>query len=110
MNEAISNVDLVALLLSGVLGLAVPTLTETITHSKAPTWLKSLLAFALSAAVAAVTTVVVDDHPTVVGYLAAVGTTWLASARAYFAGLVLALAPGSGLGAPSPKHSAETTE
>lgn len=101
-----NNVDLVALLVSGAVGLIVPTLTETATHSNAPTWLKSLLTFALSAVVAAVSTVAVDDHATVVGYLAAVGTAWLASARAYVAGLVVALAPHSGLGSPKAEHTA----
>ena len=103
----LSAVDLAALLLSGAVALVVPTLTEAITHSKAPTWLKSALAFALSAVIGAVTTVAVDDHATVLGYLAAILTAWLTSARAYVAGMVLAFAPNSGLGAPKPKHAQE---
>ncbi|GAA2774167.1 hypothetical protein [Saccharopolyspora taberi] len=103
-----SNVQLIALLVSGVVALVVPSLTESITHSKAPTWLKSTITFALSAAVGAVTTVVVDDHATVLGYLAAILTAWLTSARAYVAGLVLAIAPNTGVGAPKAKHAQET--
>ena len=59
------------------------------------------MTFGLSALVGAITTVVVEPGETWLGYLAAIGITWLGSMRGYFAGIangVQARTGGTGIG------------
>lgn len=99
------DVELTALVVSGIVGLLIPWLTELVTHSAARTEVKSLVTAALSALDGALVTVVVDPGADWKAYLAAIFTAWVASMRVYFTGAVRSLAPGSGLGAPSAKHT-----
>ncbi|MGW1676046.1 hypothetical protein [Saccharopolyspora sp. NPDC002376] len=104
-----SNVELTALVVSGLVGLVVPWLTELVTHSTARTELKSAVTAALSALVGAVSTIAVVPGADWRAYLLAIGAAWVASMRTYFAGVVRPIAPSSGIGAPAPKHAAPDT-
>lgn len=80
-------VELVPLLVSAVVALVIPSLTELTTKAQAPTWLKSLVTAGLSALTGVLTTVAYDPNVPLAAYGVAVGTAWLVSMRAYFAGL-----------------------
>ncbi|WP_190824694.1 hypothetical protein [Saccharopolyspora pogona] len=101
-----SNVELTALVVSGLVGLVIPWLTELVTHSAARTELKSVVTAALSAITGAVSTVAVVPGADWRAYLLAIGTAWVFSMRTYFAGFVRPIAPSSGIGAPQAKHAA----
>lgn len=97
-----SEVEITALLVSGVVGLLVPWLTELITRSATRVELKSAVTAALSALDGVVVTVVVVPGPDWKAYLLAIGAAWVASMRAYFTGIVRPIAPNSGIIAPKP--------
>ncbi|MCA1191603.1 hypothetical protein [Saccharopolyspora sp. 6V] len=102
-----SDIELTALLISGAVGLLVPWLTESVTHSAARVELKSAITAALSAIVGAVSTVAVVPGAHWQAYLLAIGAAWVASMRTYFAGVVRPVAPHSGVGAPPSQHSTD---
>lgn len=104
-----TDAEITALLVSGVVGLLVPWLTELITHSTARVELKSAVTAALSALVGAVSTIAVVPGADWRAYLLAIGTAWIASMRTYFAGVVRPVVPNSGIGAPTAKHAAPDT-
>lgn len=80
-------VDINALVIAFVIGIAIPWLTELVTHASAPEWIRSVLNFALSALAGVLTTVVFSDFQSVGDYLIAIALAWLATMRAYYAGL-----------------------
>lgn len=80
-------VDVNALAIAFIVGIAIPWLTEFITHSSAPDWLRSVINFALSALAGVLTTIVFSDFQAFGDYLIAIALTWLATMRAYYAGL-----------------------
>ncbi|MCA1185695.1 hypothetical protein LCD36_04415 [Saccharopolyspora sp. 6T] len=102
------NVELIAPLIAAAVGLVVPWLTELVTHSTAPTWIKSVVTAVLAALVGAVTTVVVDPSGTLLDYLAVIGAAWLVSGRAYLAGLGGQPLSGVGIGAPQAPHASDS--
>lgn len=93
-------VELVPLLISAVVALVIPSLTELVTKSTAASWLKSLVTAGLSGLTGVLVTVVYDPSQSLPIYLTAIGTAWLISMRAYFAGLVVVVAPDKGLDTP----------
>lgn len=96
---------LIPLVISAVLALGIPALTELSTKLVAPPWVKSVVAAGLSGATGTLVTVVYDPGQPVVVYLSAIGVAWLVSMRAYFVGLDYPgkiIAPESGLGPRNP--------
>lgn len=98
------------LLVPGLLGLAIPALTELITKVYAPDGVKSAVVIALSLLAAVVPTVPVailgaGTLASVSAYLVAVLVAWLTSGRAYLAGMAnkaAMAAPDSGIGPEVP--------
>lgn len=73
-------------------GIFVPMITEAITHSTAPAWVRTVLNFVLSALVGALATAALSQYNSVYDYLLAVIVAWLASMRSHYAGLALPIA------------------
>lgn len=96
--------DVNAIVIAFIIGIAIPWLTELVTHASAPDWLRSILNFALSALAGVLTTVIFAEFQTVGDYLLAIAVTWLATMRAYYAGMAKPVATSTahmGIGGPS---------
>lgn len=75
------------LVISFVIGILIPLLTELIIHSTAPMWIRSALNFGLSALAGVLVTVIFSDYSTLNDYLLAIASAWVASMRSHYAGL-----------------------
>ena len=96
--------DIHALAIAFIVGVAIPWLTELITHSSAPSWLRGVLNFGFSALAGILTTIALSDFQTVYDYIFAIAITWVATMRAHYAGMAKPVATRTasfGLGAPS---------
>lgn len=101
----LSLVNEYVLLIPVLLGVVIPILTEKMTSSSAPTWIKSSVCAALSLLGGAIATVSIDSLSAGVAgiddYLIAVLVAWGISGRAYIAGVankVIGQAPNRGPG------------
>lgn len=74
------------LLSSFVAGLVIPFITELITKSAAPLWLKSTMTVALSTLAGVLVTVSIGDYKSISSYLAAIAIAWIASMRMHYTG------------------------
>lgn len=95
-------VDINALAIAFIIGVAIPWVTEAITHSTAPMWLRSVINFALSAVAGVLTTVLIADYQSFADYLLAIAFAWIATMRAHYAGMANPVAvrtAGVGIGA-----------
>lgn len=85
-------VDVTALVIAFVVGVAVPWVTELITHASAPAWIRGVLNFSLSTLVGVLTTLLLADYQTFSDYLFAIMVTWIATMRAHYAGMAKPIA------------------
>lgn len=83
-----TDIEITATLIAGLVGLVVPWLTELVTTSAVRVEIKSAVTAALSALTGAVTTVTVVPGADWQAYVLAIAAAWIASMRTYFTGLV----------------------
>lgn len=98
-------VDINALAIAFVIGIAIPWITEFVTHSTAPMWVRSVINFALSALAGVLTTLAIADYQSFGDYMLAIVFAWLATMRAHYAGLANPIAvatAGIGIGGRTP--------
>lgn len=96
------------LLPSFLSGLVIPFVTDLITKSEAPVWIKSSSNFALSALAGVVVTISIGDYSSTSDYLTAIAAAWLASMRMHYTGATKPLAAATadvGIGATPNKHA-----
>lgn len=104
--------DIGALVVAFIVGVAIPYITTVITHATAPVWLKSVITFALSALGGILVTFSLADYNSYSDYLFAIAVTWLATMRAHYAGMVNMVAIKTahiGIGATSPTEPLTST-
>jgi fructose-specific phosphotransferase system IIC component len=100
-------IDIGALVVAFIVGIAIPWLTEFITHATAPMWVRSVLNFGLSALAGILVTLTLADFNSLSDYLFTIATTWLATMRAHYAGMANIVAVKTaefGIGSTAPKE------
>lgn len=99
--------DIGALVVAFIVGIAIPFLTELVTHATAPAWLRGVLNFGLSALAGILVTLSLADFNSYSDYLFTIATTWLATMRAHYTGMTNPVAiktANFGIGATVPKE------
>lgn len=74
------------LVVSGIVGLLIPFITDFLTKSNAPLWMKSTLNLALSSLAAVIVTVSLGDYASLNEYLGAIFVAWTANMRMHYTG------------------------